>query len=68
MLMRFESLELYVLKYKGLKQYDFNDKKDLSYIFMRIERTWAICFSLYKGLELHVSQNIKDLSYMFLKI
>jgi len=44
-------LELYV----SLELYGFNDKKDLSYLFMRIKRTGAIGFN-----------NIKDLSYMFL--
>jgi len=43
-------------KYKGLELYDFNDKKDLSYLLE------------LKGLELYVFFNIKDLSYMFMRI
>jgi len=43
-----------ISKYKGLELYVSENIKDLSYMLMRIERSWAICFN-----------DIKDLSYMF---
>ena len=59
---------IFFSKYKGLELYVFNDKKDLSYLFMRIERTWATFLWELKGLDLYVFNDKKDLSYLFMRI
>ena len=49
------------------ERYDFNEKKDLSYMFLK-KRTWAIYISKYKGLELYDFNVKKDLSSLFMRI
>ena len=66
------------LNKKDFELYIPNDKKDLSYMFIRIERTWAIysenkkdlfyTLLMIKGLELSDFNDKKDLSYMFIRI